>query len=43
MPLIITFLALLTSAYKTFKLRYFTYIYYTSFKLLLSLKKSYKQ
>jgi len=40
MPLIIIFLALLTSAYKAFKLKCFAYIYYTSFKLLLSLKKS---
>ena len=38
--LIITFFAFLTSAYKAFKLKCFAYIYYTSFKLLLSLKKS---
>jgi hypothetical protein len=37
-PLIITFLALLTSAYKAFKLKCLAYICYTSFKLLLSLK-----
>jgi hypothetical protein len=36
--LIITFFALLTNAYKAFKLKCLAYIYYISFKLLFSLK-----
>jgi len=38
MLLIIIFLALLTSAYKAFKLKCFAYIYYTFSKLLFNLK-----